>query len=182
MNKKIATAIGLGGLVIGAIGGGFIADDSHQLDAQAAQIQTYKDSLASKDAQITEMDATIADLEATKADFEAFKEDYKQAIDEQSAEDKALALAKEEVSDKTRDLEDFLESKLGWIVKDDDDITLRYDEVDVLKSNYDDEVYKFKLLGVKVAYEDDDHDYTDYLDITVLVKDGEVKDIIYEEA
>lgn len=186
MDKKQATALGLGGLVIGGLGAGFIADDSQDVAELQDQITALQEVIDNSALALEDKEALIAELNdsliATQEEFEQFMEEYADAIREVEAENEAIELAKEEILDETRDAEDFLESEFGWDIEDDDDIEFRFDEVEILKSDYDDEKYMFKFTGVKVTYEDDDNDYTEYLDITVEVEEGEVEDISYEEA
>ena len=185
MNEKLKKGLALGTAVI--IGGAGVAviDTPEPIDTSELELALTalnESNFAYEELLLTYGNVLIK-LEDLEVEFAEFLEDFDDIIEEQEAEDEALALAKEEILEDTRDLEDYLEEEFGWDIGDDDDIVLSFlGDVEVLKSDFEDERYTFVFEHVKVTYDEDDEDYKEYIDIKVKVKEGEVVDIDYMEA
>lgn len=106
-------------------------------------------------------------------------EDLQDCMEEVKAEDEAMKLALAIVEDS--DFRDMLEDKN--IVEDEDEVEIvrlydDFEDVEILKSNFDDEEYKFKF---EVKVEDLDEDEKKKVEVTVAVENGEVELLKVEE-
>lgn len=113
----------------------------------------------------------LAYLEQALVDRAGFNDEF-DIVDVYKAEDLALSMAIVEIEDNFADL---LEDE--GIVKDEDKVEIvkvysDWDDVSVLKSDFEDGEYKF---DIKVKVEDTKKDVKKYIVFTVKIEDGESK-------
>jgi hypothetical protein len=103
-------------------------------------------------------------------------EDAEEIVEELKAEDAAKAMAVSAIMDELAD-EDFVEEELvdKGILEDEDEFSIvkiysDTEDVDVLRSDFDDEEYKFEI---KVKLEDEEADKKVYANFIVKIEDGE---------
>lgn len=108
-------------------------------------------------------------------------EDIMECKDEVQAEDSALKQALELINDE-QELFDFLEDE-GFVADEDEARLIKvyddFEDIEVLKSDFDDERYEFKVM---IRYEDEDEDFKAKAYVTVSVDEGELEFVDVEEA
>lgn len=181
MNEKLKKGLALGAAVIIGGAGVGVYDNAQPIDNAElnATLEALEQVTVNYEELVIEFNGIVLDKEALELELEG----YEDVIAEVEAELGAEDLAKEEILEETRDLEDYLEDTFGWDIGDDDDLKLSFlGDVEVSESDFEDEEYTFVFEHVKVTYDEDDEDYVEYLDIEVKVKEGEVDEITYMEA
>jgi hypothetical protein len=180
MNKKQIGALSVGAVLVGAggIATGFGLDKETVCDNT-----DLLDKISLLEGNFSDLEASYSELLLTNTELKVELLSYDSVIKEVKAEEVAEVFAWSEVLDDTRDLEDFLESEFGWDIGDDDNIELSdYYDVEFIESDYDDEKYVIKFEDVRVDYEDDDNEYSERINISVIVEEGEIERIDYVEA
>jgi len=198
METKTKALIGAGMIAIGAISGGIgvlCADDSvrvAELEAQVAELNVTAEPVVkfvnvTKEVEVPVNVTVIKEVEVDNGklamvtdrleDMGIF-EDAEEVVAEIEAEDGALALAVEKIQEELAD-EDFVEDELvdSDILEDEDEfevirIYTDYDDVEVIKSNFDKEEYKFEI---KVKLDDEEAEKKVYTIFKVGVEDGEAE-------
>lgn len=199
MDNKKVIAIGLAALVVGGITGAgafynpYSQDDLNSAVAQARQV-AFDEGLASAKpvVQIKEVtkevpvevikevvkEVVVTDTELIKAACDRLLfEDLGECQQEVKAEDAALKLAWEKLEEELAD-EDFLdELKEEGIIADEDEVSVKklykdFEDIEIVKSDYDDNEYVFKL---KAKLDDEEDDKKVYVIFEVEVSDGEAE-------
>jgi hypothetical protein len=176
IGKKIVAAV-VGGLVIGGAVGGAVG---YLLQPEPVQIVEYVDVVTEVEVikeipfNVTvEKIVEVQNEEALSLVCEKLMyDDIVECEVELKAEDEALALAFAEIESEGLD---FVEDE--GLFDDEDDLEFirfynDYDEVEVVKSDYDRDEYEFKI---EVKIDDDETDDKYRVQYTVEVEDGEVE-------
>lgn len=122
---------------------------------------------------------TVTDTELIKATCDRLLfEDIAECQTEVKAEDKALSLAWEELEKELSD-DNFLEDELkdAGFIADEDEVSVKklykdFEDIEILKSDYDDSEYSFRL---KAKIDDEEADKKVYLLFDIEVSDGEAE-------
>lgn len=191
--KKVAAITGAA-LIVGATAGAIVAHQPYsQADVEAmvsqAQSESFKKGVDSvvlpepvvevveviKEVEVpVEVEVMVTDTELIQAACDRLLyEDMGECQREVKAEDAALKGAFDFMEEEQNDFFDMLEEE--GIVEDEDDVEVikvydDFDRVEILKSDFDDEEYKFKL---RFKVEDTDNEVKKYVLATVAVEDGE---------
>jgi len=217
-SKIAATAVVIGSLLVGALGGALVADDSSQVQDMQSQIELgdanalalsneivnlngelvnnevaiedFRIAIGNASAKIVELEnrtpmVEIQEVEVLVEDTEMLsilcdrlmEEDISDCVNEARAEDGALTVAFEKITSEFLDEEFLEELEDDGFIEDDDEAILtkiydNYDEIKILKSDYRNEEYKFKI---KVRVDDEEADENKYFNIFVEVEDSEAK-------
>lgn len=183
MKKQTKKAIGVVGLSLALVGagvaGGFILDQPQTIVQHDVQVKTVEvptpyvvEKIVEKN--VTQTEYVEDDSFKQMACDRLFYEDVTDCQKEVEAEDSALKLALEKLSDE-KEVFDLLEDE-GLINDEDEARIIRvyddYEDIKILKSDYDDEEYRF---AIKVRVEDEDADEKFNLFFEIDVDNGEVE-------
>jgi len=176
-----ATALTVGGLVVGT-GAGYALDDADAgLNANLVELQETVDSL---NLDIENLNLNNIELSDEVQALLDRLELHKEVIDEAILEDTAEEIAKEYLEDKDYKLVDWLNDEFGLDIEDDNHIELsRFTEFDVDAIDYEDGDYDVEF-EVRVDYyenDDEDDDGHKYINVLVEVRDGEAEDIEFSD-
>lgn len=169
-------------VVLGGLGGFVVADITQQPVVEFKEVPVDKEVLVEVPVEvekIVEKEVTVEventdsydKLEALLAErFEDIFDDAYSVLEQVEAEDKAIDLAKQEIHDKlARELEreDLVDDRDDV---DDIDIEEDFEDIEIKKSDFEDEEYKFVF---QVEFEDEDKDEEFEALVTVEVEEGE---------
>lgn len=179
MEKKKIAGLVLSGLVlIGAgMGSGFILDKPQVIQLPGEII--YEDKIVEVEKlveveKIVEVDNGDMKFVLCRLEDKDIIDDCQEIVEELKAEDSALQIALKLLEDEEF-IFDMLEDE--DLIEDEDDVSIirvysDFEDVIVLKSDFDDEEYKFKI---KMKIRDEDSDEKKTVRFIVEVEDGEGK-------
>lgn len=178
-SKKVAAVAAIGGLLVGGFVGAvaFPTTDYQVVEKVVTEteyvevpVEVVKEVVVEKIVNVENTDS-YDKLEQLLQDREIFDDAYS-VLEQLEAEDEAIKLAIEEIkSELAEELED------ADMVDDEDDvddieIEEDFDEIKILKSDFEDEEYKFVF---QVEFEDEEKDEKFDVLVTVEVEEGVAK-------
>lgn len=190
MDKKIKQigAVAIGALLIGAGGLAFGLNQHLNPTTITEQIEIEKvvevEKVVEKPVEVLKEVVNNVTIEVPVLDEDKAAmfcdrllfDDVKECLEEVEAENAALKLALEYIeSEFNGDIADELEDR--GIIKDEDEVDLikvysDFEDITILKSDFDDEEYKFKI---KLKIEDEDKEVKKYVYATISIEDSEIE-------